>query len=169
MEIFQNNIYQKCLVILNDDDYYWTNTDDCINVELPNDPFITKIFHIGQQFESQRKVMDYDCCFGIQITSNITVRSKKHYFRLIREYLRHFTMDEISVLDSLALYFVNAILDMKYYHKNTLVCGDIDKFNHWIDLFCPSNLIRNISLMRSDFGKHGVVYTEIGRIESNEP
>lgn len=27
--------------------------------------------------------------------------------------------------------------------------------------------IRNISLMRSDFGKHGVVYTEIGRIESN--
>ncbi|MCH5196195.1 MAG: hypothetical protein J1F28_05750 [Oscillospiraceae bacterium] len=36
----------------------------------------------------------------------------------------------ISALDSLALYFVNAILDMKYYHKNTLVCGDIDKFNH---------------------------------------
>ncbi|MCH5196761.1 MAG: RNA 2',3'-cyclic phosphodiesterase [Oscillospiraceae bacterium] len=29
--------------------------------------------------------------------------------------------------------------------------------------------VRGISLMRSDFGKHGVFYTEIGRIESNEP
>lgn len=27
--------------------------------------------------------------------------------------------------------------------------------------------VRRISLMRSDFGKHGVVYTEIGSVESN--
>lgn len=49
-------------------------------------------------------------------------------------------MNKRSVLDNLALDFVNSILHFNFSHKNTIIFGDYDKFIKWTNMFNSASI-----------------------------
>jgi len=67
-------------------------------------------------------------------------KNQGHNRALIKKYICYFTMNNADVLDNLALDYVNSLLLQTFSRKNTVFCGDYDKYYKWINLFSPAEI-----------------------------
>lgn len=130
--ILQYRYYKECLIVIGDTFFKWLYDGENFKIECPAEQ--TTLKYILKSNLSQFASFDVSkkCCLNIMIDfpSN---KSKKPNKELIKSYLSYFTMNNMSVLDSLALDYVNLILNTNISAKNTVVYGDFDKFIHWYD------------------------------------
>ncbi len=128
------------------DQQYYTNGKfgNYILNYIFNPYFINQIFQSQQNFESNIGSDDNNCLdFGL---FPLKRKSQKHNCALIKKYICYFTMNNADVLDNLAPDYVNSLLLQAFSRKNTVFCGDYDKYYKWINLFSPA-AIRSTGLI----------------------
>lgn len=142
-KILQIKAYTKCTVHFSTTFYEWRMSSENQNssiVKLDENQMALQINHfMPQSIETlQMNFANNDTnCLDIGFFSPNS-RTKKTNYTLIKKYICYFTMNNANVLDNLALDFVNIVLKQNFSHKNTVIYGDYDKYNKWINLFNPT-------------------------------
>lgn len=137
-KIFQFKNYSKCNIRYSN--FYGAGYIWDINSKTPmysdgKDDIICQMGYIeGNNGVYHLTTDDPKYCINICF-NKLKSKSSKPNKELIKAYLRYFTMNSTEVLDKLALDYANSILCWDFYHKNTLVSGDIDKIYKWDNLF----------------------------------
>lgn len=147
---FQFSKYEKCLIRFGKDFYNWNYSEnnsfslESLKSEQTNLEVIHRmpnaIYMMPDYYSSQNKY-----CISVQFLYD--KKPSKPDNDLIKKHLKYFTMNNIDVLDNLALDFVNSIFTPTYLHKNTIISGDYDKFYKWYSIFTPTNIVQS-RLMR---------------------
>ena len=134
-EIFQITTYERGLIRYNDILSEWNfNKTTGETKQTACDPNNLSL-QIQKVYSQNNGISKNDDRFCINISLHKTKKSKTPNKALIKTYLEYFTMNKLSVLDSLSLDFVNSIILHFYSHKNTIISGDFDKFNKWRSMF----------------------------------
>lgn len=145
-EIIQYEQYEHCLVRYNNL-YKWTYFSKTKEAK-PTPVFTNDLnFQIQEIMFQNNGTEEYDDSYCIDICLQKPKKAKNPNKELIKTYLEYFTMNNTTVLDNLSLDFVNSILNYMYSHKNTIICGDYDKFNKWHAIF-GFDAISSLGLIR---------------------
>ena len=144
--VFQNKKYQNCLIRFGGDYYKWNcSENNKSGLDKLSSSQLYLIMTHGPQginwFNRLYNTVDAEYCLSVAFPFP-KPKSKKPNKELIKNYLKYFTMNNTTVLDNLALDFVNSILNQNYSHKNTVVIGDYDKFYKWINLFSNNAILQ---------------------------
>lgn len=142
--IFQKKSFSNCLINFNNHFYEWIcNDEEKTGIfKLDNLQFSMQVMHFLQNDSETLKASyanDTKHCLSVRFLPAKSDHKTKP--SIIKEYIKYFTMNSKSVLDNLALDFVNSILCFKFSHKNSIIYGDYDKFYKWVNLFSPGNIV----------------------------
>lgn len=141
----QTDLFTNCLINFNMQFYEWSVDEDknFKNIKLVHSQFSNEVMHFLQNDSVSYNMTyanDEKHCLSIGFQSS-KGKYKKPNLPLIRKYIYYFTMNKRSVLDNLALDFVNSILHFNFSHKNTIIYGDYDKFYKWTNMFNSASIV----------------------------
>lgn len=129
---FQYEKYDRCFVRNNNTLSEWNaNSAKTITTFDSNDLAL----QVAEVYYQNNGAPKDDNSYCINVSFHTPQKAKKPNKQLIKTYLKYFTMNNPSVLDSLSLDFINSILLSHCLHKNTIVNGDYDKFYKWRTIF----------------------------------
>lgn len=133
-KFFQHEKYDRCFVRYNNTLSEWNaNNSTAISITTFDSNDLAQ--QVAEVYYQNNGAPENDYSYCINISFHTPKKAMKPNKQLIKTYLKYFTMNNPSVLDSLSLDFINSILLSHCLHKNTIVNGDYDKFDKWRTIF----------------------------------
>lgn len=166
-EIFQIKSYPKCTLHFNKIFYEWSVNNPSILTKLDKEQMSLEAIHFLQYDSLSRELSfnnDEKTCLDFGFFSPKEKKRKPNY-PLIKKYICYFTMNNTNVLDNLALDFVNSTIKQTFSRKNTVICGDYDKYYKWVSIFNPI-LLRSTGLI--EFYPYSLPIQTINLINSTD-